>query len=85
MQKGFLSRLLSNRLLVKGGEISYSFYLIHLFVLLAYAEWQHDAPIKIAWYISIPVLFVLIIVLSLMSYHYFERPMNKKIKLLFSK
>ena len=28
--KGMVSRLLSNRLLVIGGEISYSFYLIHL-------------------------------------------------------
>lgn len=30
LQKGIVSRLLSNRLLVIGGEISYSFYLIHL-------------------------------------------------------
>ena len=30
LQKGMVSRLLSNRLLVIGGEISYSFYLIHL-------------------------------------------------------
>lgn len=39
--------------MVIGGEISYSFYLIHLFVLL--------------------------------SYRYFEKPMNKKIKLLLNK
>lgn len=42
LQKGFVSRLLSNRFLIIGGEISYSFYLIHLFVLLSYAEWQKE-------------------------------------------
>lgn len=42
LQKGIVSRLLSNRILVIGGEISYSFYLIHLFVLLSYAEWQKE-------------------------------------------
>lgn len=82
LQKGILSRLLSNRFLVKGGEISYSFYLIHLFVLLSYAEWQKTADIKIAWYVSIPILFVFIILLSLLSYQYFERPMNRKVKQL---
>ena len=40
LQKGIFSRILSNRFLVIGGEISYSFYLIHLFVLLTYSEWQ---------------------------------------------
>ena len=82
LQKGILSRLLSNRFLVKGGEISYSFYLIHLFVLLSYAEWQKTADMKIAWYVSIPILFVFIILLSLLSYQNFERPMNRKVKQL---
>ncbi|WP_418310321.1 acyltransferase family protein, partial [Odoribacter laneus] len=85
LQKGVLSRILSNRLLVTGGEISYSFYLIHLFVLLLYAEWQKETNFKIAWYISIPVLFCIIILLSLLSYRYFEKPMNQKIKSLFNK
>lgn len=85
LQKGVLSRILSNRLLVTGGEVSYSFYLIHLFVLLLYAEWQKETNFKIAWYISIPVLFCIIILLSLLSYRYFEKPMNQKIKSLFNK
>ena len=71
--------------LVTGVEISYSFYLIHLFVLLLYAEWQKETNFKIAWYISIPVLFCIIILLSLLSYRYFEKPMNQKIKSLFNK
>lgn len=85
LQKGMVSRLLSNRLLVIGGEISYSFYLIHLFVLLSYAKWQKESDFHIDWYISIPLLFCVIILLSLLSYYYFEKPMNKLVKTLLNK
>lgn len=85
LQKGIISRLLSNRFLVIGGEISYSFYLIHLLVLLPYAEWQKESTCRISWYISIPVLFCVIVLLSLLSYYYFEKPMNKLVKKLLNK
>lgn len=85
LQKGFVSRLLSNRFLIIGGEISYSFYLIHLFVLLSYAEWQKGGASHIDWYISIPILFSVTILLSLLSYYYFEKPMNKLVKTLLNK
>ena len=85
LQKGIFSRLLNNRLMVTGGEISYSFYLIHLFVLLSYEEWQKTAVLRIEWYYSVPVLFAIIILLSLLSYRYFEKPMNKKTKQLLNK
>lgn len=85
LQKGALSKALNNRLMITGGEISYSFYLIHLFILQSYAEWQRSADFKIEWYLSVPVLFCVIILLSILSYRYFEKPMNKKIKLLLNK
>lgn len=85
LRKGILSRILSNRFLVTGGEISYSFYLIHLFVLLSYAEWQKTSGFSIAWYISVPILFGFIVALSLLSYRYFEKPMNKRVKLWLNK
>lgn len=85
LQRGVVSRLLSNRLLVTGGEISYSFYLIHLFVLLSYAEWQKEAGAHIVWYVSVPALFCVIVLLSLLSYRYFEKPMNRTIKSLLNK
>ena len=61
LQKWFISRALSNRLLVTGGEISYSFYMLHLFVLLSYARWQQTSDFHIAWYISVPVLLSIIL------------------------
>lgn len=85
LQKGILSRILSHRFLVVGGEISYGFYLIHLFILLSYAKWQKEAGFDIAWYIFVPVLFGITVLLSLLSYRYFERPMNKRVKSLLNK
>lgn len=85
LQKGIFSRLLNHSLMVKGGKISYSFYLIHLFVLLSYAEWQKTTALRIEWYYSVPVLFAAVILLSVLSYRYFEKPMNIKIKLLLNK
>lgn len=80
LQKGNLSKLLSNRYLIIGGEISYSFYLIHLFVLLTYVEWQKQGGWEISWMVSVPILLAVIVLLSLLSYYRFEKPMNKLIK-----
>lgn len=85
LQKGIISRWLSNRLLVIGGEISYSFYLIHLFVLLTYAEGQKTGTFpSVDWQVAVPVLFCIVIALCLLSYYYFEKPMNKYIKKLLN-
>ena len=85
LQKGVVSKLLSNRFLVIGGEISYSFYLIHLLVLQSYTEWLKGSGYLINWYISIPLLLCITILLSLLSYYYFEKPMNKLVKKLLNK
>lgn len=82
LQKGIISRLLSNRFFIVGGEISYSFYLIHLFLILTYAGWQKETDWHIGWYLSVPILFVATTLLSLLSYRYFEKPMNNQIKSL---
>lgn len=68
-----------------GGEISYSFYLIHLFVLLSYVKWQKEAGFHVAWYISVPVLLSVAVGLSLLSCRYFEKPMNRMVKSLLNK
>lgn len=65
---------------LKDREISYSFYLIHLFVLLTYVEWQKQSGWQISWMVSVPVLLGIILLLSLLSYYRFEKPMNKLIK-----
>ena len=85
LQKGFLSRILSNKYLVVGGDISYSFYLIHLWVILAYVELAQTYDWHISLYISIPLIFAVTIALSLLSYYYFEKPANRLVKRILNK
>lgn len=85
LQKGGISRLLSNRLLIIGGEISYSFYLIHLFIILTYSKMAALYQWPTQWIISVPIIFCITIALSLFSYYYFEKPANKWVKRIFTK
>ena len=85
LQRGYISRLLSNRILVIGGEISYSFYLIHLFIILTYLQMATLYQWHIHWMISVPVIFCITIALSLLSYYYFEKPANKWVKRILTK
>ena len=85
LQKGFLSRILSNKYLVIGGDISYSFYLIHLWILFAYVQLAQTYDWHISLYISIPLIFAVTIGLSLLSYYYFEKPANRWVKRILNK
>ena len=85
LQRGYISRLLSNRVLVIGGEISYSFYLIHLFIILTYLQMATLYQWHIHWMISVPVIFCITIALSLLSYYYFEKPANRWVKQILTK
>ena len=85
LQRGYISRLLSNRGLVIGGEISYSFYLIHLFIILTYLQMATLYQWHIHWMISVPVIFCITIALSLLSYYYFEKPANRWVKRILTK
>lgn len=85
LQRGYISRLLSNRVLVIGGEISYSFYLIHLFIILTYLQMATLYQWHIHWMISVPVIFCITIALSLLSYYYFEKPANRWVKRILTK
>ena len=84
-QKGAISRLLSNRFLIIGGEISYSFYLIHLFIILTYTKMVDLYQWPSQWMISVPIIFFTTLTLSLFSYYYFEKPANKWVKRIFTK
>lgn len=84
LQRGALSRLLSHRLAVAAGEISYGFYLIHLFLLLGYAQWQAAAGWQVPWYLSVPLLLAVSVALSALSRRWFERPANRWIKSLLN-
>lgn len=84
-QKGYISRLLSNKYLVIGGEISFSFYLIHLFIIEGYNWIIRSYDLHIPYQLGIPVILIIVTGLSLLSYYYFEKPANKLVKNLLNK
>ena len=76
INRGAISRFLSNKYLVIGGDISYAMYLLHLFVFEFYKQLGWSYP----WQTVIPVLLAVTIGLSLLSFYYFEKPINKYIR-----
>lgn len=76
MNKGLISRFLSNKYLVIGGDISFAIYLFHLFIIDFYTNTGWSYP----WQITIPIILALTIGISLLSFYYFEKPVNKYIR-----
>jgi len=76
LQKGFVSRLLSNRICVWLGEISYSIYLIHMMLLVLYGRNIHFAAA-----INSPIMFagygIALIGAAHLTYTFVEKPMRK--------
>jgi len=86
-QKGLVSMLLSKKMLVLAGDVSYAFYLFHIPVM-RYSQVVFD-KISVMLDCQIPELLKLIVVfaatltVSVLSYYFYEIPLNSKIKGLF--
>lgn len=86
--KGAISDVLSNKFLVYLGEISFGFYMIHMLVIRYYAY----LPQKIEFLsvifpkgqIEAYIVFVISLVGSMLTYKYFEQPLNRFIKVRLS-
>ncbi len=81
LQKGALSRVLKTKTLIIGGEISYGIYLTQLLVISAIGSHITELP-PIA---AATITLLTIIVISYLSYNYFEKPMNRFVKRLLIK
>ena len=84
LQGGFLSNALSKKAFVYLGEISFSFYLFHQ-LLFGYME---NYIVNDSWLMKFPVVFIvgcffMTILISMVSFNYFEKPVNKFIKRKF--
>jgi peptidoglycan/LPS O-acetylase OafA/YrhL len=83
-EKGVLSRLLSNRLLVRGGEASYSLYLLHLPLrpwVLAISDRLQLAPCSWAF---LSLGCGLCVAASLVTFHFVEEPYRRSIRAALS-
>lgn len=79
VQKGWISQILSNRVLVVGGEISFSVYLFHQILII----WQYKYPWLLGWCpesFRFAVYLATIVFVSYLIWRWFERPMRKLIR-----
>lgn len=73
-QKGFISKVLSNKLLVFLGEISFGFYMFHNLVL------RYLELFNVSKSLSIYLGLIITILISSFVYKYYEEPMRLKIR-----
>jgi peptidoglycan/LPS O-acetylase OafA/YrhL len=79
-QGGYLSKLLSNKILVLAGEISFSFYLLHHLVI-KYISFINSKLFIIHYdYLLVAIIFIVSVVASYFSYYLVEIPSNRFIK-----
>jgi peptidoglycan/LPS O-acetylase OafA/YrhL len=79
-----VSRLLSSRLMVIGGEASYSLYLLHYWIMHNLGHWLGDhrsQPRRLALYL---ILMALSVVVSRITYLTYERPMIRIVRRWFA-
>ena len=69
LQKGLFSKILQHKTLVYLGEISFAFYMIHMIVIKYGNQFQ-----------KIGIYFVIALILSALTFEYFEKPVAKWIK-----
>ena len=82
-QKGLLSDLLSNKVFVILGEISFGFYLLHLLCIRYILIINSKLPVIQNNYLLVSIIFITSIILSYYSYKKVETPANRYIKKLW--
>lgn len=78
--KGYISKLLSNHILVFLGEISFGFYMIHYLVITYGNMLKDNYFINFNEILLSGIYFIVTLLLSCLSFIYFEKPMNTFIK-----
>ena len=73
-QCGFLSNVLSHKLLVYLGEISFSFYMVHQLVI------RYIVLLALPKLVMIVTSLLVSVAISVLMYHYYEEPMRVRLK-----
>ena len=78
--KGYISKILSNHILVFLGEISFGFYMIHYLVITYGNMLKNIYFINFNEILLSAIYFITTPLISFLSFIYFEKPMNSFIK-----
>lgn len=78
--KGLLSNMLSNRIFVYLGEISFGFYLIHLLVIKYFKILYYKLDLNMSELTQVSIIFIISLLLSIISFQYYENKVRGKLK-----
>ncbi len=77
---GFVSRFLSNKILVSLGDASFAMYMVHVLLLRYYIELHMVFNWVPLGYTGAAILFAITLVTSLTVHKFYEMPMNSYVK-----
>lgn len=76
---GVVSRFLQFRPLVSFGNISFSFYMVHVLVMDTARRLSGRLNLEMSDVVFIPVVFVITVLIAYVIWRYFERPVTRKL------
>lgn len=79
-----MARFLANRWLVRLGEVSFSFYMIHQLVIRICGHLLKLLDIGCPWQIGFIIVLSVTVGCSFISFYYIEKPLSKWLKSKFS-
>ena len=80
---GTIFNILRNKLLLKMGEVSFSFYMIHVLAMSIFNRIIAKYNITIDWELKLFIYFIIISIASIIIYNYFEKPVSKYLQKRF--
>lgn len=78
---GNLTHFLSSDWLVRLGEISFSFYMIHQLIIRIYMFLVNNLHIESPWWIGFILVLSITVGCSFISFYYIEKPLSKWLKI----
>jgi len=79
LERGFFSKLFSNKVFLYLGNISFSIFIIHQLVIRTLDYMSAYFKIETHNYFGLIIAFILTMIASVFCYHYIEKPASKKL------
>lgn len=82
--KGFISDIISKKLFVQLGNMSFAFYMLHILVIRYYTLLQSKIPALPINYIAAIMLYFVTLALAFVLHKYYEIPLSNYIRKLYT-
>ena len=79
-EKSIITRFLSSKYMVLAGEISFSFYLLHVLEIQVLNYIKKLLSFDIDLMLFSGIIFIITLIASFLMYKYIEKPLNRKLK-----